>query len=414
MSRRVVVTGMGILCPIAKTIDDYWKALVNGHNGVGYITHFDTTEFDVKFAAEIKDFDYSDWMDRKEARKMDDFTKYGLIAAELAVKDSEIDFEKVDGTRAGVITGSGIGGMETFEKEYRTLFEKGPRRISPFFIPMMIPDITPGRISIKFGCKGPNYSTISACASASHAIGNAFREIQIGAADIMISGGSEATITPMGIAGFTNMKALSTRNDDPEHASRPFDKERDGFIVGEGGGMLVLESEEHARKRGARIYAELFGIGFSADAYHITAPVPDGSGAAQSMLTAIDEGGITTNEIDYINAHGTSTPYNDKTETQAIKKAFGDRAADIPISSTKSMIGHLLGASGGAELIATILCINHNIVHPTINYEVVDPECDLNYTPNIAMEKEINFALSNSFGFGGHNASILIGKYREK
>ncbi|MBN1153720.1 beta-ketoacyl-ACP synthase II [candidate division KSB1 bacterium] len=412
MNKRVVVTGMGILSPLAIDLGNYWTSLVEGRSGVDYITRFDTTDFDVKIAAEIKDLNIDDWLDKKESRKMDGFTRYGVIAAELAVKDANIDFDKTDRSRVGVITGSGIGGMETFEKEYRTYFEKGPNRVSPFFIPMMIPDILPGRISIQYGCKGPNYTVISACASASHAIGNAFRDIKHGVTDVMITGGSEATITPMGIAGFSNMKALSTRNDDPKHASRPFDKERDGFIVGEGAAIIILESEEHAIKRGAKIYAEICGVGFSADAYHITAPVPDGEGAAQAMLAAIAEAGVGTGEIDYINAHGTSTPYNDKTETQAIKKAFGDRAYDIPISSTKSMIGHLLGASGAAELVATILCLSHDTIHPTINYEVPDPECDLNYTPNKAVRKELNYVLSNSFGFGGHNASILVAKYR--
>ncbi len=412
MNKRVVVTGMGILCPLGINLKSYWDSLCNGVSGVDHITRFDTTDFEVKIAAEIKDFNTDDWIDRKEARKMDGFTKYGIIAADFAVKDAAINFEKVDRDRVGIITGSGIGGMDTFEKEYRTLFEKGPKRVSPFFIPMMIPDILPGRISIQYGCRGPNYSVVSACASSLHAIGNAFRDIKYGVTDMMIAGGSECTITPMGIAGFSNMRALSTRNDDPKHASRPFDKERDGFVVGEGAAMLILESEEHALKRDARIYAEICGIGYSADAYHITAPVPDGGGAALSMLNSIAEAGITIDNIDYINAHGTSTPYNDKTETTAIKNAFGRRAFDIPISSTKSMIGHLLGASGGAELIATILSVNHNTIHPTINYEVPDPECDLNYTPNKAVEKEINYALSNSFGFGGHNASIIVAKYR--
>ena len=319
--------------------------------------------------------------------------------------------EQEDLDRIGVIVGSGIGGMETHEREHGTYLTKGPKKISPFFIPMMIPDITPGHISIRFGLKGPNYSTISACASSSHAIGDAYRTIKFGDADMMVAGGSEATVTPMGVGGFNALRALSTRNDDPQKASRPFDVNRDGFVIGEGSGILILESEEHAIKRGAKIYGEITGYGFTGDAYHVTAPVPDGNGAARAMKMAMKMAGVTAEEIDYINAHGTSTPFNDKIETLAINTVFGEHAKNVPISSTKSMIGHLLGASGGMELIATLLMMKHGIIHPTINYETPDPECDLNYTPNKAAKKTINSAISNSFGFGGHNVCLAIKKY---
>lgn len=413
MRKRVVVTGMGIISPLGLDLETFWNALLSGKSGVDYITHFDTTEFDVKFAAEVKGFEPTNWISKKEVRKMDPFTQYALAATQLAVDDAVLKLEKLNLDRVGVITGSGIGGMDTFEQEYRTLFEKGPKRISPFFIPMMIPDITPGYVSIKYGFKGPNYNTVSACASSSHAIGNAVRLIQHDEVDMMIAGGAEATVTPMGIAGFMNMRALSTRNHDPKSASRPFDAERDGFVVGEGAGILVLESEEHALKRGAKIWAEIVGLGYTADAYHITAPVPDGTGAARAMEVAIRDAGINPEEVDYINAHGTSTPHNDKIETKAIKTVFGNYAYQLPISSTKSMIGHLLGASGSVELIATILTIKHNHIHPTINYETPDPECDLNYTPNKAIQKEVNYALSNSFGFGGHNVTLTVRKYQQ-
>jgi len=411
MKKRVFVTGVGVISPVGKTLEDYWQALISGKSGVDYIKRFDATDFDTKFAAEIKNLEVTDFLDRKEARRMDTFTQYAIIAAQFAIQDSDLKLEKEDLDRIGVILGSGIGGMDTFEHEYRTYFDKGPRKISPFFIPMMIPDIAPGYISIRYGFKGPNYSTISACASSSHAIGNAYRTIQYGEADIMVTGGSEATVTPMGIGGFNALKALSTRNDDPQKASRPFDANRDGFVVGEGSGILVLESEEHAIKRGAKIYGEIIGIGYSADAFHITAPPSDGNGAIKAMKRAIEDAGISTNDVDYINAHGTSTPFNDKTETLAIKNIFGESAYQIPISSTKSMIGHLLGASGSLELIAVLLTLKYNKIHPTINYETADPECDLNYTPNKAIEKTVDVAISNSFGFGGHNVCLVVKKH---
>lgn len=411
MKRKVVITGMGLLSPIGNSVDAFWKSLLAGRGGVGPITYFDTEPFDVKIAAELKDFDPYEFIDKKEARRLDPFARYALIASQFAVEDAGIDFTKVDLDRCGVITGSGIGGMDTFEREYKSLFEKGPRRVSPLFIPMMIPDIAPGHISIKYGCRGHNYSTTSACASSSHAIGNAMSVIQSGIADVMITGGSEAAITRMGVAGFSNMKALSTRNDDPATASRPFDAGRDGFVVGEGAGILILESEEHAQRRNARIHAELIGSGYSGDAYHITAPAPGGYGAVRAMQTAIADAGLDAKDVDYINAHGTSTPHNDKTETEAIKTVFGERAKDIPISSTKSMIGHLLGASGAVEMIATVKILQEGVIHPTVNQIESDPECDLNYTPNEPVEKEVNIAISNSFGFGGHNVCLAVKRY---
>jgi len=410
MKKKVFVTGIGIISPVGNTVEDYWQALITGKSGIDYIKSFDTTEFDTKFAAEVKDLEITDFLDRKEARRMDIFTQYAAIAAQLAIDDSALVLEKENLDRIGVIIGSGIGGMDTFEREYRNYFNKGPRKISPFFIPMMIPDIAPGYISIRYGFKGPNYSTISACASSSHAIGNACRTIQYGEADVMVTGGSEATVTPMGIGGFNALRALSTRNDDPHKASRPFDADRDGFVVGEGSGILVLESEEHAVKRGAKIYGEVIGIGYSSDAFHITAPPPDGNGAKRAIKVAIEDAGLTVDDIDYINAHGTSTPFNDKTETIAIKSVFGERAYQIPISSTKSMIGHLLGASGSLELIAVLLTIKYEKIHPTINYENTDPECDLNYTPNVALNRTVDRALSISIGFGGQVGIIALKK----
>ncbi len=411
MKKRVVVTGIGLISPVGITIADYWQSLVNGKSGIDYIKRFDASAFDTKFAAEIKNFDALTYLDRKEARHMDTFTQYAVIASQFALDDSGLKLENENLERIGVIVGSGIGGMDTFEHEYRNYFDRGPGKISPFFIPKMIPDIAPGYISIRYGFKGPNYSTISACASSSHAIGNSFRAIQYGEVEIMIAGGSEATVTPMGVGGFNAMKALSTRNDQPQKASRPFDAERDGFVIGEGAGILVLESEEHAVKRNAKIYGEIIGVGYTADAYHITSPTPDGNGATRVMSLALEDAGISIDEVDYINAHGTSTPYNDKIESLAIKKLFGERAYHIPISSTKSMIGHLLGASGSLEFIATLLTIQNKKIHPTINYEFPDPECDLNYTPNKAIDKTVAIAISNSFGFGGHNVCLVARKY---
>lgn len=410
--RRVVVTGMGAVTPVGMGLQEYWKNLLEGKSGAGPITYFDTTVFDTKFACEVKGFDPLNFLDRKLAQRCDPFTQFALVAADMAIKDSGLQLEHEDRDRIGVVVGSGIGGMWTYHRQMETLWEtKGPHRISPFFIPMMISDIAPGRISMRHGLKGPNYSTTSACATSSHAIGDALILIQRGDAHTMITGGAEAAICPMGIGGFNAMKALSTRNDSPEKASRPFDKDRDGFVMGEGSGILVLEEFGHALKRGARIYAELAGIGFTADAHHITEPAPGGEGAVRSMRAAIADAGLSPEDVQYINTHGTSTPPGDKSETSAIKTVFGEHAKKLAVNSTKSMIGHLLGAAGAVEAIATAMSVYENKVHPTINYETPDPECDLNYIPNKAQDWEVNVALSNTFGFGGHNASLLIKKF---
>jgi beta-ketoacyl-acyl-carrier-protein synthase II len=410
---RVVVTGMGIISPLGLEVQEFWGNLLAGKSGIDYITKFDTTEFDTRFAGEVKNFQSEDYMDRKEAKRMDLFTQYAVAAAEKAVKHAQLNLDSESKDRIGVIVSSGIGGMETFEKQSRILIERGPRRISPFFIPMLISDIAPGYISIRYGLTGPNFSTVSACASSSHAIGEAFRCLQRGDTDVMICGGAEATITPLGVGGFNAMKALSTRNDAPQKASRPFDKERDGFVMGEGAGIVVLESLEHAVNRGARIYGEVAGIAYTADAYHITAPAPGGEGAIAALRLALRDAQLAPEEIDYINTHGTSTPHGDIAETQAIKKVFGEYAYDLNINSTKSMIGDLLGASGGVEFITTVLSICEDVIHPTINQEVPDPDCDLNYTANEFKKREVRAAISNSFGFGGHNVSIVAKKFAE-
>jgi len=411
MDRRVAVTGLGAVTPIGNDVPSFWNALIHGKSGVSSITKFDVEQYDVKIAAEVKDFDATKFIDFKEARRMDSFTHYGLVAADEAIRDSGLESGKEDLNRIGVLVSSGIGGMIVYQEEQRKLFEKGPRRVSPFFIPMMIPDITPGHISIKYGFAGPNYSTVSACASSSHSIGVAFMHLQRGDADVMITGGTEAVITELAVAGFSNMKALSTRNNDPSHASRPFDAKRDGFVMGEGAGIVVLEELSRAKKRGAKIYAELVGYGFTGDAYHITAPHPEGKGAATAMEIAIRDGKINAQDVDYINAHGTSTPFNDKMETLAIKKAFKDHAKNLCISSNKSMIGHLLGASGAVEFIGAVLTLKNGIIPPTINYEVPDPECDLDYVPNTAREKNLRAVISNSFGFGGHNVCLCLKRF---
>ncbi len=412
--RRVVVTGIGAITPIGIGTDQFWKALLEGKNGVGLITKFDPSKFDTKFAAEVKGFDPENYLDRKISRRMDPFTHFAMVTSDMAISDSGMDMDKIDKERFGVIYGSGIGGMHTLQQQHWNYFEsKNPRKLSPFFVTMMISDIAAGQISIKHGLKGPNYATTSACATSSHAIADAMILIQRGSADIMLCGGSEAAITEMSIGGFNAMKALSTWNDRYLEACRPFDKDRNGFVLGEGAGTLILEEYSHAHKRDAKIYAEIVGVGLTGDAYHITAPAPDGEGAQRSMKAAICDVGISPNEINYINAHGTSTPYNDLNETKAIKKVFADHAYKMVISSTKSMTGHLLGAAGGVEAIATILAIKNNIVPPTINLSNPDPECDLNYSANRVTKHEINYALSNTFGFGGHNASLLFKKFEE-
>jgi len=409
--RRVVVTGLGVLTPIGLSVDEFWKNLVAGKSGAAPITYFDTAQYDTRFACELKGFKAMDYLDRKSAQRMDPFTQYAIVTAEMAVKDAGLTVDGTDPDRIGVVYGSGIGGMITYHTQFTNYLQGGPRRISPFFIPMLIPDIACGNISIRFGFKGPNYATVSACSTASHAIGDAFRIIQYGDADAMVCGGSEAPITPMGLGGFNSMKALSTRNDAPEKASRPFDAQRDGFVMGEGAGTLVLEELERAKKRGARIYAELCGIGFTADAHHMTQPPDGGEGAVRSMRRALNDAGVAPEQVDYINVHGTSTPQGDVSESTAIKTVFGDAAWKVAISSTKSMTGHLLGAAGAVEAVAAILAGIYDTIPPTINYEFPDPACNLNYTPNTAVKRPVHVAISNTFGFGGHNATLLFKKY---
>ncbi len=409
--RRVVVTGMGALTPIGLNVEDYWNAMMRGAVGSAPITYFDASAYDSRFGCELKGFKAGDFLDRKSCQRMDPFSQYALIASDMAVRDAGLSANDTDPDRIGVVFGSGIGGMVTYDTQFTNYMQGGPRRISPFFIPMLIPDIAAGNISIRHGFKGPNYATVSACATASHAIGDAFRIIQYGDADAMVCGGSEAPITPMGLGGFMSLRALSTRNDAPEKASRPFDAQRDGFVMGEGGGALILEELEFARTRGARIYCEITGIGFTGDAHHITAPSEGGEGAVRSMRRALKDSGITPEMIDHINAHGTSTQLNDSSETQAIKTVFGEHAHAVAINSTKSMTGHLLGAAGAVEAIATILAIVKEIVPPTVNYDFPDPACDLNYTPNTPVKRIIQYAMSNTFGFGGHNATLLFKKY---
>jgi 3-oxoacyl-[acyl-carrier-protein] synthase II len=411
MKKRVVITGIGIVSPIGNDIETFKNSLLKGCSGISKITSFDVSEFPTKIAAEIKDFNPENYIDKKKIRRMDRFVQFAMAASKMAIEDSKLNLENEDLSRIGVIVASGIGGIATIEREYKVLLEKGPKRISPFLIPMEIINMAGGEIAIEYGFKGPNYSIASACASSNNAIGDALRLIRYGDADVIITGGTEAGITPLGLAGFCAARALSTRNDEPEKASRPFEKNRDGFVMGEGAGIIVIESLEHAIKRNAKIYCELCGYGATDDAYHITAPHPDAESAVKAMKIALEDADIKPEQIDYINAHGTSTPLNDKTETLAIKKLFGEYAYKIPISSTKSMTGHLLGAAGAIELIAIIVCMNNGFIHPTINYEIPDPECDLNYVPNKPIEKQFNCAISNSLGFGGHNAVLVVKRY---
>jgi 3-oxoacyl-[acyl-carrier-protein] synthase II len=410
---RAVVTGMGVVSPVGNNLEEYRKAIFEGKNGVGTITRFDATEYSSRIAAEIKDFDAAAYMDKKEIRRADLSEQFAIAASQMALDDSGLDLEKIDRTRAGVVIGSGIGGIATFENQHRTLLESGPGRVSPFFLPMMIIDMCAGLVAIRFGFQGPNYATVSACSSSSHALLDALKIIQRGDADIMITGGSESTITPTSVAGFCSARALSTRNDAPEKSSRPFDKDRDGFVIGEGSGIIVLESLEHAQARGARIYAEMIGAGMTCDAHHMTAPIPDGSGARMAMTNAIRDAGLQPENIDYINSHGTATLLGDPAETKAIKAVFGERAYKIPVNSTKSMIGHLLGAAGAAEFIAAILCLQAGKVHPTTNLDDPDPECDLDYVPHQARDYNFETFLSNSFGFGGHNVTLVGRKYND-
>lgn len=412
MKRRVVVTGIGTISPIGNTIEEFWNNLVAGKSGAAPITYFDTTHFDTKFACEVKGFDPLNYMDRKLAQRVDLFTQFALAASDMAVKDSGIDFSKLDPYKVGVVFGSGIGGMWTYDKEQRKLYEKNgdPDRISPFFIPMLIADIAAGRISMRYGLKGPNYATTSACTTSAHSVSDSVILIQRGDADAMVTGGSEAVICPMGVGGFNAMKALSTRNEAPEKASRPFDKERDGFVMGEGGAALVLEELESAKARGAKIYAEIVGIGLTGDAHHITDPAPGGGGVIKAMEFALKDADMKPEDIDCINAHGTSTPPNDKNETAAIKAVFGEYAYKVPVHSVKSELGHLLGAAGAIECIVSVLTMTNGIIPPTINYENPDPDCDLYYVPNKALKKEVNTVLSDNSGFGGHNTAIIFRK----
>ncbi|MCD7547022.1 beta-ketoacyl-ACP synthase II [Listeria monocytogenes] len=405
--RRVVVTGVGAVTPIGNDAETSWENAKKGVNGVAKMTRLNPDDFPVKIAAELKDFDVEKYLEKKEARKMDRFTHYAIASAEMAVQDSGLVIDDSNANRVGVWIGSGIGGMETFETQYEIFLNRGHRRVSPFFVPMMIPDMGSGQVSIRFGAKGINSTTVTACATATNSIGDAFKVIERGDADAMITGGAEAPITKMSLAGFTANKALSL-NPDPETACRPFDKDRDGFIIGEGAGIVILEEYEHAKTRGAKIYAEIVGYGATGDAYHITAPAPNGEGAARAMKMAIDDAGLTPDKVDYINAHGTSTPYNDEYETQAIKTVFGEHAKKLAISSTKSMTGHTLGASGGIEAIFALLTIRDNIIAPTIHLKNQDEVCDLDYVPNEAREANVNVVISNSFGFGGHNATLVF------
>ncbi|MCL0067800.1 beta-ketoacyl-ACP synthase II [Peptococcaceae bacterium] len=413
MGKRVVVTGMGVISPIGTGLNKFWEALISGASGVDRITQFDASDYKVQIAGEVKDFNVGDYIDKKEARRMDRFVQFAVAASKMATDDAGLDLNNEDSERIGVVIGSGIGGISTVFEQSKILLERGPGRVSPLTVPMKIINMASGQVAMAFGFKGFNSSIVTACASSNNAIGDSFRLLKNGELDVIVTGGTEAAIVPISIAGFSAMKALSTYNDEPQKASRPFDAKRDGFVMGEGAGILVLETLEHAKARGAKIYAEIVGYGVTCDAYHITAPDPEGLGAAKAMKKAMDEAGLTPEDISYINAHGTSTPLNDKLETLAIKKVFGKRAYDIPISSIKSMIGHLLGAAGGVEAVASVLTVFHGIIPPTINYENPDPECDLDYVPNKARESQINAVLSNNLGFGGHNVTIAFKKYTD-
>src|SRR2546426_747657 len=414
--RRVVVTGLGALTPAGNTADEFWSALKQARSGIGPITKFDAFVksaqgeflYPTRIAGEVRNFDLLKYVDKKEARRLDPFLQYAMACSVMAVEDADLDTTKVDGDRFGVLIGSGIGGIQTLLSTHDTLREKGPDRVSPFFIPMMIVNMASGLVSMRYGAKGPNSSVVTACATGNHAIGDSFKIIQRGEADVMIAGGSEAIVVPLTIAGFCSMKAMSTRNDEPTKAMRPFDAQRDGFVCGEGAGLVVLESLDHARHRDARIYAEIVGYGMTSDAHHMTAPDPEGDGAARAMVAALRDGGLDASAVGYINAHGTSTLYNDKFETLAIKRVFGDHARRLAVSSTKSMTGHMLGAAGGVEAIATALALHHGVLPPTINYETLDPDCDLDYVPNQARKQSVDVALSNAFGFGGTNATLAL------
>ncbi|HEX8707412.1 MAG TPA: beta-ketoacyl-ACP synthase II [Pyrinomonadaceae bacterium] len=413
MKRRVVVTGLGLVTPVGNSVESTWSALMAGRSGVDYIKKFDVEKFPVRFAAEVKDFDPLAFVEKKEARKMGAFIHYAIAASDEAIKDSGLSITDENSEQVGTYISSGIGDFWAIEREHSKLLKDGPGRVSPFFIPSAIVNLAAGQVSIRHGAKGPNSATATACAAGAHAIGDSFKIIQRGDADTMICGGAESAITPMSVAGFAAMRALSTRNDDPQHASRPFERDREGFVIGEGAGLVILEELESARRRGARIYAELVGYGMTADAFHITMPDETGSGAIRVMQKALKDAGVPPEEVNYINAHGTSTPYNDKFETMAIKQTFGEHAYKLAVSSTKSMTGHLLGAAGGIEAVFSVLALHHRIVPPTINYLNPDPDCDLDYVPNEPREMAVRYALSNSFGFGGTNAALLFKQYEE-
>ena len=412
MRKRVVITGIGVISPVGTGLDAFWSSLVGGVSGIKRVERFDPANFTTRIAGEVVDFEPAQYIDKKEARRMDRFTQFAVAASGMAIADAALDLEGENRDRIGVILGSGIGGITTMEEQARVLFEKGPGRVSPFFVPMMIANIGAGQVAISYRLRGPNITSVTACASSTNAIGDAFKMIQHGHADVMLSGGTEAPITPLAVAGFCSMKAMSTRNEEPEKASRPFDAQRDGFVIGEGAAILVLESLEHALQRGARIYAEVAGYGSTCDAYHMTAPDPDGAGAANAMREALADADLAPGAVDYINAHATSTPLGDRSEVLAIKKVFGDHTGKLAVSSTKSMTGHLLGAAGGLEAAVCLLAIDRGEIPPTINYEVPDPDCDLDCVPNVARKTAVNAALSNSFGFGGHNATLVFKKYK--
>lgn len=411
MKRRIVITGLGVITPVGIGKNEFWDSLRNGRSGGGRVTLFDVSQYPSHIDAEVKGFQPENYIDKKNIRRMDRFTQFACAAADMAIRDAGLDAVKMDPDRVGVIVGSGIGGLSTIEEEHDVLRKRGARRVSPFLIPRLIINIAPGEIAIRWGFTGPNYAVSSACATSNHAIGDAMRLLRYGDADVMVAGGSEAALTPLGFAGFCAARTLSTRNDAPEKASRPFDKDRDGFVMGEGAGIVILETLEHAQGRGASIYAELAGYGATDDAYHITTPDPEGTAAAQAMRRALKDAGLAPADVQYVNAHGTSTILNDRTETKALKAVFGDHVRKVAISSTKSMTGHLLGAAGAVGLAATALSILHKTVHPTINYETPDPECDLDYVPNRARPLDIQCALSNSLGFGGHNAVLVVKRY---
>ena len=409
--RRVVITGLGAVCCLGQDLKTVWDGVLQGRSGIGPITLFDTTDYDVHFAGECTDFDPEQWVNKRGMRRLDRFTLFAIAAGDMAIQDSGIDMAAVDRSRFGCIIGSGVGGLGEIEAQHAVVMEKGPSRVSPFLVPKMMINAAPGQVSIRHGLRGPNIAVATACASAAHAMGDALNVVRRGLSDIMVTGGAEAAITTLGLSGFSNMKALSKKNEDPQRASRPFDRDRNGFVLGEGAGILVIEELEHAKARGARIYAELAGFGMSGDGNHITAPDPEGAGMASAMSIAIEDAGLFPDDIDYVNAHGTSTPLNDAVETKAIKHVFGDQAGNLAVSSTKSQIGHLLGASGGVEAVVVSLGIHNQVAPPTINYETPDPELDLDYVPNEPREMKINAVISNSFGFGGHNGTVVFKRF---